>query len=92
MSGNLCRCGAYNGIVPRPLPRPSRERPHDPLHLRPRHRRGHALQLGSQPGAKYLGGGTNLVDLMRETIERPLALVDVTGSRATSRSAPTAAC
>ena len=22
-------------------------------------------------GAKYLGGGTNLVDLMRETIERP---------------------
>lgn len=28
--------------------------------------------------AKYLGGGTNLVDLMRETIERPAALVDVT--------------
>lgn len=26
---------------------------------------------------KYLGGGTNLVDLMRETIERPEALVDV---------------
>ncbi|MFP5511707.1 MAG: FAD binding domain-containing protein [Alphaproteobacteria bacterium] len=31
------------------------------------------------PGARYLGGGTNLVDLMRETIERPEALVDVTG-------------
>lgn len=29
-------------------------------------------------GAKYLGGGTNLVDLMRETIERPTTLVDVT--------------
>ena len=29
--------------------------------------------------AKYLGGGTNLVDLMRETVERPDALVDVTG-------------
>jgi xanthine dehydrogenase YagS FAD-binding subunit len=29
-------------------------------------------------GAKYLGGGTNLIDLMRETIERPTALVDVT--------------
>ncbi len=29
--------------------------------------------------ARYLGGGTNLVDLMRETIERPSALVDVTG-------------
>jgi xanthine dehydrogenase YagS FAD-binding subunit len=30
-------------------------------------------------GARYLGGGTNLVDLMRETVERPGALVDVTG-------------
>lgn len=28
---------------------------------------------------KYLGGGTNLVDLMRETIERPSTVVDVTG-------------
>ena len=38
-----------------------------------------ALQAGSQEMAKYLGGGTNLVDLMRETLERPAALVDVTG-------------
>jgi xanthine dehydrogenase YagS FAD-binding subunit len=30
-------------------------------------------------GAKYLGGGTNLIDLVRETIERPTALIDVTG-------------
>ncbi|MFM0642829.1 xanthine dehydrogenase family protein subunit M [Paraburkholderia bryophila] len=37
-----------------------------------------ALTLGVQPGAKYLGGGTNLVDLMRETIEHPIVLVDVT--------------
>ncbi|MGI8711765.1 MAG: FAD binding domain-containing protein [Solirubrobacteraceae bacterium] len=29
--------------------------------------------------AKYLGGGTNLVDLMRETVEIPSALIDVTG-------------
>ena len=29
-------------------------------------------------GSKYLGGGTNLVDLMRERIEEPRALVDVT--------------
>jgi xanthine dehydrogenase YagS FAD-binding subunit len=28
--------------------------------------------------AKFLGGGTNLVDLMRENIEQPNALVDVT--------------
>lgn len=43
------------------------------------HDAGDALRHGSQPGAKYLGGGTNLVDLMRETIERPSVLVDVTG-------------
>lgn len=29
--------------------------------------------------ARFLGGGTNLVDLMRENIEKPDALVDVTG-------------
>ncbi|MDB5880056.1 MAG: molybdopterin dehydrogenase [Variovorax sp.] len=40
---------------------------------------GDALRLGGAAGAKYLGGGTNLVDLMRETIERPGTLVDVTG-------------
>jgi xanthine dehydrogenase YagS FAD-binding subunit len=33
----------------------------------------------SQSRAKYLGGGTNLIDLMRETIEEPRSLVDVTG-------------
>ncbi len=38
-----------------------------------------ALRQGAVAGASYLGGGTNLVDLMRETIERPGALVDVTG-------------
>jgi xanthine dehydrogenase YagS FAD-binding subunit len=39
-----------------------------------------AVHLGTaHPGTKYLGGGTNLVDLMRETIEAPEALVDVTG-------------
>jgi xanthine dehydrogenase YagS FAD-binding subunit len=38
-----------------------------------------AVRLGSAVETKYLGGGTNLVDLMRETLERPSALVDVTG-------------
>lgn len=40
---------------------------------------GAAIQLGAIAGAKYLGGGTNLIDLMRETIEQPASLVDVTG-------------
>ena len=34
--------------------------------------------LGARPGARFLGGGTNLVDLMRENIEQPAALIDVT--------------
>lgn len=34
--------------------------------------------FGQNQGAKFLGGGTNLVDLMRENIEQPDALVDVT--------------
>jgi xanthine dehydrogenase YagS FAD-binding subunit len=38
-----------------------------------------AIAGGAGKGAKYLGGGTNLIDLMRETVERPAALVDVTG-------------
>jgi len=38
-----------------------------------------AVRQGVAVNAKYLGGGTNLVDLMRETLERPSALVDVTG-------------
>jgi xanthine dehydrogenase YagS FAD-binding subunit len=38
-----------------------------------------AVRRAEQGGARYLGGGTNLVDLMRETVEAPSALVDVTG-------------
>ena len=35
--------------------------------------------LAQNANSKFLGGGTNLVDLMRENIEQPDALVDVTG-------------
>jgi xanthine dehydrogenase YagS FAD-binding subunit len=39
-----------------------------------------ALQLiARHQNAKFLGGGTNLVDLLRENIEQPDCLVDVTG-------------
>jgi len=37
-----------------------------------------AVRQAGVAQAKYLGGGTNLVDLMRETIEGPELLVDVT--------------
>ena len=38
-----------------------------------------AIRRAEAENAKYLGGGTNLVDLMRETVETPSALIDVTG-------------
>jgi xanthine dehydrogenase YagS FAD-binding subunit len=38
-----------------------------------------AVRLGAGSAAAYLGGGTNLVDLMRETVAQPDTLVDVTG-------------
>jgi xanthine dehydrogenase YagS FAD-binding subunit len=34
--------------------------------------------ISTRPNAKFLGGGTNLVDLMRENIEQPDALIDIT--------------
>ena len=41
--------------------------------------RPEALRLGAVADTAYLGGGTNIVDLMRERIATPTRLVDVTG-------------
>ncbi|MET8155399.1 xanthine dehydrogenase family protein subunit M [Sphaerisporangium sp. NPDC005289] len=35
--------------------------------------------ITAEPGARFLGGGTNLVDLMRQDVERPATVVDITG-------------
>jgi len=32
----------------------------------------------SAPGAKFLGGGTNLIDLMKDDVEHPTTLIDIT--------------
>ncbi|GGL63045.1 FAD-binding molybdopterin dehydrogenase [Streptomyces fumigatiscleroticus] len=37
-----------------------------------------AAAFADHPGARYLGGGTNLVDLMKLGVERPETLIDVT--------------
>lgn len=37
-----------------------------------------AIRLAQQPGSKFIGGGTNLLDLMKGGVEQPLRLVDVT--------------
>ncbi|MEV5602668.1 xanthine dehydrogenase family protein subunit M [Streptomyces sp. NPDC052299] len=38
---------------------------------------GAVALLGADPGARLLGGGTNLVDLMKAGVERPNLLIDV---------------
>jgi xanthine dehydrogenase YagS FAD-binding subunit len=45
--------------------------------------RTEALSIAGATPARYLGGGTNLVDLMRQNIEAPAALVDVSRLLAT---------
>jgi xanthine dehydrogenase YagS FAD-binding subunit len=35
-------------------------------------------QMAASPGAKFIAGGTNLVDLMKMHVERPMKLIDVT--------------
>jgi xanthine dehydrogenase YagS FAD-binding subunit len=37
----------------------------------------HAIELARQPGAKFIAGGTNLLDLYKSGVEQPLRLVDV---------------
>src|SRR5262245_8573471 len=34
-------------------------------------------QVAADPGAKFIAGGTNLLDLMKENVERPSRLVDI---------------
>src|ERR1700716_3222285 len=34
-------------------------------------------QIAADPAAKFIAGGTNLVDLMKEEVERPTRLIDI---------------
>jgi xanthine dehydrogenase YagS FAD-binding subunit len=34
-------------------------------------------QIAADPGAKFIAGGTNLIDLMKEDVERPTRLIDI---------------
>src|ERR1700688_341719 len=46
------------------------------------------LSIAAAERARYLGGGTNLVDLMRQNIEAPAALVDVSRLPGTIENTP----
>ncbi|MGW2418850.1 FAD binding domain-containing protein [Streptomyces sp. NPDC001709] len=48
-------------------------------YLRPGSVRDALEAYAAHPGARYLGGGTNLVDLMKLGVERPAVLIDLGG-------------
>ena len=34
-------------------------------------------QIAADPAAKFIAGGTNLIDLMKDEVERPSRLIDI---------------
>jgi xanthine dehydrogenase YagS FAD-binding subunit len=47
-----------------------------------------ALRAAQRPGAQFIGGGTNLLDLMKGGVENPLHLVDITRIRTLAALGP----
>ena len=35
-------------------------------------------EVSAEPAAKFIAGGTNLIDLMKYDVERPMRLIDIT--------------
>ena len=74
MSGNICRCGAYPNIVAAIQQAMARwEASHEQFRIRARQRRRRRRARRSRPirSAKFIAGGTNLIDLMKDDVERP---------------------
>ena len=96
MSGNLCRCSAYPNIVdairevagrePR-RPQHPRRRTHEDLRLCTRRQpAGGGTRSDERASARFIAGGTNLLDLMKLQIETPEKLVDISRLRSRRRS------
>ena len=80
MSGNLCRCGAYPNIVAAIQEVDGREARMHPFDYSQAPTQSAAVQsVAPRPDAKFLAGGTTLIDLIKLHVERPAHLVDVTG-------------
>ena len=77
MSGNICRCGAYPNIVAA-IQQAMRQR-HDqlPVCARRQRRGGGPPDRRQARRAKFIAGGTNLIDLMKMDVERPTRLIDI---------------
>ena len=76
MSGNICRCGAYPNIVAA-IQQAMRQRMIEFQYARADNVADAVRQMAASPAAKFIAGGTNLVDLMKMDVERPAKLIDV---------------
>ena len=45
-----------------------------------RNTEGAVTEIGINPSAKFIAGGTNLLDLMKENVARPAHLIDIKNS------------
>jgi hypothetical protein len=70
MSGNICRCGAYSNIIEAITEVAGGK--HESLYLRARLEPARGGGCGrATRGARFIAGGTNLLDLMKLEIETP---------------------
>ena len=76
MSGNICRCGAYPNIV-RGDPAGDGAVMINFQYARATDVADAVRQIAADPAAKFIAGGTNLIDLMKEDVERPPRLIDI---------------
>ena len=76
MSGNICRCGAYPNIVA--AIQQAMERIMTPFQYTRATDVADAIkQIAADPSAKFIAGGTNLIDLIKYDIAAPTRLIDI---------------
>ena len=78
MSGNICRCGAYPNIVARFSSGDGGQVMINFEYARATDVADAVRQIAADPAAKFIAGGTNLIDLMKYDVERPMRLIDIT--------------
>ena len=71
MSGNICRCGAYSNIDATPSARFGGTGVRPFTYERASTPQAAAAAAAARANAKFIAGGTNLLDLMKHEIEIP---------------------
>ena len=78
MSGNICRCGAYPNIVAAIQQAMGAVMIKFPVFPWANNVADAVRQIAADRKARFIAGGTNLIDLMKEEVERPSRLIDIT--------------